>query len=58
MKVAELTGVDMVFSGEGYVVSQSLAPGSYMDPGEKIQITLSREVTQPSVQNDEIIEEQ
>ena len=48
----------MVFSGEGYVVSQSLAPGSYMDPGEKIQITLSREVTQPSVQNDEIIEEQ
>lgn len=58
MKVAELTGVNMVFSGEGYVVSQSLAPGSYMDPGEEIQIMLSREVSHTPVQNDEMAEEQ
>lgn len=44
LKVAELTGVNMVFEGEGYVVDQSLAAGSYMDPGEEITLTLSSEV--------------
>lgn len=58
MKVAELTGVNMVFSGEGYVVSQSLAPGLYMDPGEEIQITLSQEVIQSSIENDAITDEE
>ena len=58
MKVAELTGVSMVFSGEGYVVSQSLAPGSYMEPGEKIEINLSREVSYIPVDNDEMTNEQ
>lgn len=44
LKVAELTGVDMHFSGEGYVVQQSLAPGSFMDPNVDISVTLSEEL--------------
>jgi penicillin-binding protein 2B len=46
LKVAELTGVNMVFEGEGYVVEQSLPAGSYMDPGEEITLTLSSEVNE------------
>lgn len=41
LKVAELTGVNMVFKGEGYVVEQSLAPGSFMEPDSEIAVTLS-----------------
>lgn len=44
LKVAELTGVNMHFSGEGYVVEQSLAPGSYMDPSVDVKVTLSEEL--------------
>lgn len=44
LKVAELTGINMIFEGEGYVVNQSLPAGSYMDPGEEITLTLSSEV--------------
>lgn len=44
LKVAGLTGVNMNFEGEGYVVNQSLPEGSYMDPGEEITLTLSSEV--------------
>lgn len=43
LKVAELTGTKMSFIGEGYVVDQDLAAGSYMEPGHEITITLSSE---------------
>lgn len=43
LKIAELTGVNILFSGEGYVVEQSLAPGAYMDPEVDIHITLSED---------------
>lgn len=43
LKVAELTGTTMSFVGEGYVVEQDLAAGSYMEPGEEITIILSSE---------------
>lgn len=43
LKVAELTGTEMKFVGEGYVVEQDLAVGAYMEPGEAITITLSSE---------------
>lgn len=43
LKVSELTGVTMNFVGEGYVVDQNLAPGSFMEPGTAITITLSSE---------------
>jgi len=41
LKVAELTGVNITFKGEGYVVDQSLSAGSYMEPGAEITVTLS-----------------
>ncbi len=44
LKVAELTGINIVFKGEGYVVEQSLPPGSFMEPGSEIIVTLSSEV--------------
>lgn len=44
LKVAELTGINMSFEGEGYVVEQSLEAGAYLDPGAEITITLSSEV--------------
>lgn len=43
LKVSELTGVNMVFEGEGYVIEQSLPAGAYMEPGNEITITLSSE---------------
>lgn len=46
LKVSELTGVNMVFEGEGYVVAQSLPAGSYMEPGHEITVTLSSEVNE------------
>ena len=57
MKVAELTGINMVFNGEGYVTNQSLAPGAFMDPGGDIEITLSQEVSHASVLDDSTDEE-
>lgn len=51
LKVAELTGANITFSGEGYVVEQSLPPGAYMEPGMEITVTLS-----PGVVEDEGIE--
>lgn len=57
LKVAELTGIDMVFSGEGYVVDQSLPAGSYMEPGLEIKITLSQEVNgDTTITEEEIVE--
>ena len=44
LKVAELTGTNITFEGEGYVVEQSLPEGSYLDPGMEITVTLSPEV--------------
>ena len=43
LKVAELTGVNITFEGEGYVVEQSLEEGSYMEPGVEITVKLSSE---------------
>ena len=43
LKVAELTGTKMKFIGEGYVLEQDLAAGSYIKPGITITITLSSE---------------
>lgn len=43
LKIAELTGTEMKFIGEGYVVQQGLTVGSYMEPGIEIAITLSSE---------------
>lgn len=51
LKVAELTGVQMRFQGEGYVVKQSLAPGAFMEPGSEILLTLSSEVEEIDSQN-------
>lgn len=41
LKMAELTGSKISFVGEGYVVEQDLAVGSYIEPGQEITITLS-----------------
>ena len=41
LKIAELTGSNFVFEGEGYVVGQSLAEGAYMEPGLEITVILS-----------------
>lgn len=41
LKMAELTGSKVSFVGEGYVVEQDLAVGSYIEPGQEITITLS-----------------
>lgn len=46
LKVAELTGVNITFEGEGYVVDQSLAADSFMEPGADITVTLSSEGTE------------
>lgn len=43
LKVAELTGSNMVFVGEGYVIDQDLPVDAYMEPGVEITITLSSE---------------
>ena len=51
LKVAELTGIQMRFQGEGYVVEQSLAPGAFMEPGSEILLTLSSEVEEIDSQN-------
>lgn len=57
LKVAELTGTDIVFEGEGYVVEQSLPEGSYMDPGMEITVKLSSEangeIETPPVESEE-----
>ena len=41
LKIAELTGSNIAFEGEGYVVAQSLAERAYMEPGMEIIGTLS-----------------
>ncbi len=56
LKVAELTGTKMNFIGEGYVVKQSLSPGSYMEPGAEISITLSSEEPSESEEIEDITE--
>lgn len=53
LKVAELTGTKMNFIGEGYVIEQDLAPGSYIDQGATIQITLSSESFSENIANPE-----
>ena len=42
MKVAEITGISLVVEGDGYVVSQSLAPGQSMHTEEEIVIQLNQ----------------
>lgn len=41
LKVAELTGVEFVFDGEGYVVSQGLEPDAFIESGMQVDITLA-----------------
>lgn len=41
LKVAELTGVEFSFEGEGFVVNQELEPGSFIESGDQVVITLS-----------------
>lgn len=41
LKVAEITGIEFTFNGEGYVVDQSLAPQANMQSEEKIDVTLA-----------------
>lgn len=41
MKVAEMTGVEFEFEGEGYVSKQEFAPNSFIEPGKKVKISLS-----------------
>lgn len=53
LKVAELTGTKMSFIGEGYVVEQDLAAGSYMETGHEIIITLSSEEPSEDSTDDE-----
>ncbi|WP_035445086.1 penicillin-binding protein [Atopococcus tabaci] len=40
LKVAELTGIEFVFEGEGYVTAQSIPPGGNMQSEEQITLTL------------------
>src|SRR5699024_6846678 len=45
LKIAELTGSNIIFKGEGYVIDQSLAEGAYMEPGMEITVTLSSDAS-------------
>lgn len=45
LKIAELTGSNIIFKGEGYVIDQSLAKGAYIEPGMEITVTLSSDVS-------------
>ncbi|MER2225813.1 MAG: penicillin-binding transpeptidase domain-containing protein [Carnobacterium sp.] len=40
LKVSEITGLEFIFEGEGYVVSQSLEPNANMQSTDKITIKL------------------
>lgn len=40
LKVSEITGLEFVFEGEGYVVSQNLEPNTNMNSADKITIKL------------------
>lgn len=41
LKISELTGVEFVFEGEGFVVNQELEPDSFIESGDQILITLA-----------------
>ncbi|HAJ69769.1 MAG: penicillin-binding transpeptidase domain-containing protein [Alkalibacterium gilvum] len=41
IKLSELTGVDVSFSGEGFVESQNVSPNSFIESETKITVTLS-----------------
>lgn len=41
LKVSELTGVEFIFEGEGFVVNQDLDSGSFIESGDQIMITLA-----------------
>ena len=42
INMLENMGVDVTFSGSGYVVAQSRAPGSSITPGSKVHLTLKQ----------------
>jgi penicillin-binding protein 2B len=56
LKVAELTGTQIKFIGEGYVMDQSLPAGSYMEPGTEITVTLSSEVNNEMLSPEEALQ--
>lgn len=41
LKVSELTGVEFVFEGEGFVVDQEMAPDSFIESGDQVLINLA-----------------
>lgn len=41
VKLAELTGLEIDFNNEGYVTSQSIVPGSEIESGDQLQVSLS-----------------
>jgi penicillin-binding protein 2B len=41
LKIAELTGVEFTFEGEGFVVNQELEPDSFIEAGDRVAITLA-----------------
>lgn len=50
-KLSEMTGIDIEFNGEGYVQTQSIKPGTNIEPGDRLQVTLSK--PSPGGQNHE-----
>lgn len=56
LKVAELIGAQITFEGEGYVVAQSLAAGSYMEPDTEITVVLSSEVNNEMLSPEEALQ--
>lgn len=40
LKLSEMTGLDIEFEGEGYVLSQSIAPGTFIETEDTLHVTL------------------
>lgn len=57
LKVAELTGAEFSFEGEGFVVNQELEPDSFIESGDQVLITLSPPDDQPVEDDEEQSEE-
>lgn len=41
LRLADLTGIEVTFEGEGYVSGQSLAPHAFIETGTSVELTLS-----------------
>ncbi|MEH7382424.1 penicillin-binding protein [Bacillus sp. JJ1533] len=58
MKVADLTNIQVSYSGTGYVVQQSLAPGAILKDGDKLTVKLEPPYTQQEETTEDPIEEE